>query len=69
MVKGFYVISIPKEEDIAFLELKKKITKKKQKQLFQFIKSRHPCNLDQIYNFSKKSKIKVIEDSALWLNI
>ena len=53
----------PKTLNIDLIELKKKITKKT-KAIIPVHFSGHPCNLDQIYNFSKKSKIKVIEDSA-----
>ena len=49
--------------NIDLIELKKKITKKT-KAIIPVHFSGHPCNLDQIYNFSKKHKIKVIEDSA-----
>ena len=53
----------PETLNIDFTELKKKITKKT-KAIIPVHFSGHPCNLEKIYNFSKKNKIKVIEDSA-----
>ena len=53
----------PETLNIDFAELKKKITKKT-KAIIPVHFSGHPCNLEKIYNFSKKNKIKVIEDSA-----
>ena len=53
----------PKNLNIDLNNLKKKITKKT-KAIIPVHFSGHPCNLDEIYAFSKKMKIKVIEDSA-----
>ena len=48
---------------ISLKDIKKKITKKT-KAIVPVHFSGHPCDLKNIYKFSKKKKIKVIEDSA-----
>jgi len=49
--------------NIDISDLEKKITNQT-KAIVPVHFSGHPCNLKEIYNFSKKFKIKVIEDSA-----
>lgn len=53
----------PSNLNIDLIDLKKKVTKKT-KAIIPVHFSGHPCNLDEIYTFSKKMKIRVIEDSA-----